>query len=270
MGTQGQSDHTWFKQYRFSPVLAQSLRISKAQSVANYAFYHIDLNSGGGFNEEVQVEGSPLNFLSAVDRCQRHNFYVFFVDENPMAIRTLTKRLEHRADISRINIFESDNSEILPIVSEFIAARERNPYLSIGSILVDPNGYHKGVPWSALEVFCRSHPRFDVFLNLNTRTYRLERPHVLQGKGDWAKYQYPKPPSLFPKLFHRPNWMITEQTGNRWIQCVGRTLTTAQKGYESLGFYDSHSERGRRIIAELDKDDDTEAGSVQLLLLPEL
>jgi hypothetical protein len=249
--TQGQSAYTRFKEERFVPVLAQSLRISKADKIARFAYYHVDLNAGSGFNEEVKVAGSPLNFLAAVERNQRRNFYAFFVDRDLSCIRDLIRRPQVEAHADRVRLFHADNAEILPIVSEFVAAREPNPHLAIGSILIDPNGYHKGVPWEALREFCAAHPRFDLFINLNIRSYRMERSHILT---DWKQYEL-RPVSQFPTWFSRPHWMwtdIVQLAGNSWMQFVARTMATDTPGYSQIGFYDSRSERGRFILNKLE------------------
>ena len=124
----------------------------------------------------------------------------------------------------------------------------------MGTILIDPNGYHKGVPWNALRAFCATHPRFDLIINLNIRCFRMERPHILRLDPGWEDYEV-IPVSQFPVWFNRKVWMWTEVTtikGNSWMQFVGRSFDPKTPGYSSLGFYDSRSDRGRRILAELE------------------
>jgi three-Cys-motif partner protein len=267
--SQGQSGYTKFKHARFSPVLAQSLRISKAASIERFPYYHVDLNAGGGFNHDVHVKGSPLNFLDAVERTNRLNFYAFFVDNNPACIAELAQRPELAKYSTRVSVHGGDNAEILPVVSQFIAARERNPHHAVGSIVIDPNGYHKGVPWTALHDFCADHPKFDVFVNLNVRSFSLERPHILEGgKKGWAAHVL-HPLSTFRTWFSRPHWMWTDVTtigGNHWIQGVGRTLATHSEGYRSLGFYDSRSDEARAIIDGIEGTAVATAGSQSGLL----
>lgn len=270
--TQGQSGYTRFKQERFAPVLAQSLRISKAAAVARFPFYHVDLNAGSGFNHEAAVVGSPINFLQAVQRTGRENFYGFFVDHSPEAIRDLIKCPAIEAHSTRVALFQADNSEILPVVAEFIAARERNPQFAVGAIVVDPNGYHGGVPWEALRVFCAGHPRFDLFLNLNIRSFRLERPHIASGHGRWGQHYRLHPMSEFAEWFTRPSWMWTDVcqiAGSSWMQFVGRTMRTEAVGYARLGFYDSQSERGRAILHSVEQPGgiDSARSTAQLPLL---
>lgn len=251
--TQGQSGYTRFKYARFAPVLAQSLRISKAVPVARFPYYHIDLNAGSGFNDDAGVDGSPLNFLDAVRRTGRDNFYAFFVDHTLECIAQLGGRPEIEAHPTRVFLHHADNAEVLPVVSQFIADHERNPRFAVGSIVIDPNGYHGGVPWEPLRTFCAAHPRIDIFINLNLRSWTLERACVEQGrKGfNWPLH----PLSTFPAWFSRAQWMWTDRTvihRTPWIQGVGRTMCTRDAGYSSLGFYDSKSERGRAILAGIE------------------
>jgi len=254
--TQGQSSYTQFKLERFGPVLAQSLKISTAEPVKRFPYYHIDLNAGGGYNHEVGVPGSPLNFLGAVARHRRDNVFVFLVDHDATCIRELIAQpdiLAFRRD--RLSIHHADNAEIFDLVSERIIANERKPQYAMGSIVIDPNGYHNGVPWDALKVFCKQYPRMDLFFNLNIRCFRLERPHILAARHEaWRKKQL-HPLSEFPAWFTRRHWMWTQPCqikGNTWVQGVARTMETHTAGYSSLGFYDSQSERGRAILQSID------------------
>lgn len=249
---QGQSAATLFKEQRFGPILVQSLRISKAPTVARFPYYHIDLNAGGGMNNDlpIPVPGSPLNFLRAVEREHRHNFYAFFVDQDLACISELIRQPEVAARADRVSLFHADNGEILPLVTEFVAARERNPQYAMGTILIDPNGYHKGVPWASLQEFCARHPRFDLVINLNVRTFVQERERMRNGPGVWQTKRL-QPMSGFAAWFSRPNWMWTaplQIKGTRWMQFVGRTIQTSSIGYLSLGFYDSRSTRAQEIL----------------------
>lgn len=272
---QGQSTYTRFKQERFKPVFAQSLYISKAASVARFAYYHIDLNAGSGFNEQVGVVGSPINFLDAVTAVERANVYAFFVECNEARAYELGQRLAEHPLYERLHLFNADNNDgVLSVVSAFIAGRESRPELSIGSIVIDPNGYHKGVPWQQLSEFCTAHPRFDVFVNLNARSFGLERPHILEGSGTWGSYTL-HPPSTFADWFHRPHWMWAtfQGEGPKWIQGVGRSMKTSSDAYTSLGFYAADSWRGREILASVERtsdDEPTAEAANQLSLLSHL
>lgn len=252
--TQGQSDYTHFKEWRFGPLFAQALRISTAASVAQYAFYHADLNAGSGHNEKIDVEGSPINFLRAVERTRRENFYAFFIDHSPDAIRALTMRPKIEEYARRVSIFQADNRELLPTVAAFIAARERRPNLAVGSIVIDPNGYSLGVPWDAARVFCAEHTRIDLIMNLNVRTFQMERGNVRLNRKGWEGREHILI-SQFPKHFSRPNWMITDVCsikGDRWVQLVGRTMPTQQPDYPSLGLYNLRSDRGQAIVESIE------------------
>lgn len=263
---QGQSAFTWFKQERFQPIFCQSLGISNGSAVRHFAYYHVDLNAGSGINAEVGVEGSPLNFLRAVQRMDRLNFYAFFVDRDPAAIRALVARPQLIAHANRVGVFPGDNGEILDVVREFVRSRERNPQFAMGSVLFDPNGYHNGVPWEQLSAFAREFPRFDIIGNLNVFTWTMERGQIQRGNGSWAEKKL-RPVSSFGDLFNRPNWMITRPDGcggHTWVQVVGRTIDRQQNNYRSIGFEDLAGPVGREIIERLEGDGD----GLQLPLLP--
>jgi len=253
---QGQSPYTWFKQYRFSPIFAQSLRISQAESVKRFAYYHLDVNAGSGYNDDMRVAGSPLNFLSAVERTKRNNFYAFFVDENRNRIGELVTRPQVEAMSDRVSAFHADNAEVPAVVDAFIRRREHRPDYAVGSLVIDPNGYHNGVPWDALREFCAMHPRIDVVMNLGTRSFRMEKYWIGRKPGKWMTYTL-HPISSFKEWFSRPHWMVTEEcriSKNSWVQLVGRTMETHKPDYRSLGFYDADSDRGRRIVAGIEND----------------
>lgn len=267
---QGQSDYTFFKEHRFAPILAQSLRISKAPQIARFAYYHVDLNSGSGYNDQAAVAGSPLNFLSAVVRNDRPNFYAFFVDKERSYIQTLITRPEVEANSERVYAYPYDNREILPVVDAFIAQRERHPHFAVGSILIDPNGWHGGVPWDELRVFCQTHRRIDVLMNLNVRSFWLERSHIQRATRGWETKPL-RAVSNFPSWFHRDHWMLTDlcrMQSNTWVQLVGRSMQTNTPDYRSLGFYDLYSEHGRDIVARIETA--ASSGPVELPLLSHL
>lgn len=252
---QGQSGYTRFKELRFAPIFAQSLRISTAAQVAAFPYYHVDLNAGAGYNEEVHVPGSPLNFMAAMARVQRYNFFAFFIDHDYAAIRSLAKQQAFAQWPDRVFIHLGDNSELLPIVRAFLDQQRDRPQYAMGSIVIDPNGYHKGVPWDALRTFCAECPRFDLILNLNTRSFRMERPHILARRENrWNDYRL-MPVSAFAAWFNRPHWMITEECrvgGHSFVQLVGRTLQTQASSYLSLGYHDLASDVGQAIVAKLE------------------
>lgn len=237
---QGQSISTIDKERRIGAALSVGMRIANARfGGKRYPFWFLDANCGTGHNAEVNVRGSPLVFWDVSRMCLPLMLPVaHFCDHNADAISQLKRRFAHMADASDATVWHCDNGIALRAFANRIQQQE-NPQFAIGSVLFDPNGYfwHTQVPVGELEWFTTQFPRIDIILNLNIRTYHLQR-----GAGHAVL-----PPAEVLASLHRSNWLVARAGGqNRHLLAVGRNIPTGD--HKALGFYKAESEIGQRML----------------------
>lgn len=245
---QGQGKHTARKQELLESVFRESIAISKAGKAWQFPYWHIDLNSGSGWNDKAkpQCEGSPLVFLrtatSAKRRCN-----VVLCDNDDAAIDALNRNvLSVQSDGCDIRICCEDNGQVLRWASLRIAAEE-NPRFAVGTVLCDPNGWKPvDVPLDEIRLFAERFPRIDLVFNLNLSLFAMTRAcRQRQKKGFTDK---PDPEDILRSIPHR-NWMVSSPPkgghGNRFSLAVGRSIASAKY---PPGFYPLDSDIGLDII----------------------
>ena len=243
---QGQGDGTVDKVRKLAPMLAMGMVVANARfGSKGYRYFHLDTNSGSGWNDEVDVPGSPLVFHYIADGClTKMRRVAFFCEKNQQAAAELVSRLTATGYLETSCIFCGDNRGILQIFAHRIRASERSEY-AVGSVLIDPNGYcyrnreGEGVPpLDKITEFTSEFRRIDLLLNLNMRTYLLQRS---QGHDVLA------PADLFKRL-GKEYWLVSQTVIGqaRFLRAVGRNFRT--DGYQALGFYHADSEMGERIL----------------------
>jgi hypothetical protein len=245
---QGQGTATAFKERGFGAAFRVSMNLSNGKNVARFPYWHIDLNSGSGRNEDARCDGSPIVFLEMAAQ-HRPNFKAFFCDHDLKAIEALSARVGSTA-----YCFGCDNREILAVVSAAIAKAERNPSYSVGTVVCDPNGYTgDAMPHEEIAQFAQRHERIDLIFNLNVSTYQWMKGNIrLRRKGWESKFC----PSIreFPAMFHRRHWLISEirspGRGHRFVILIGRNFPT--DGHRSMGHYRFESIDGERILQEFE------------------
>lgn len=77
---QGQGRTTEMKVHGMSAAMAVTLKVCTNPALAAFPYWHIDLNSGCGFNHDARCFGSPLAFLAAVSNARKANYRAFFCD----------------------------------------------------------------------------------------------------------------------------------------------------------------------------------------------
>jgi hypothetical protein len=250
--SQGQGSGTHVKERGFGSAFSVSISLSSGVNAASYNYWHVDLNAGSGWNEQAQCDGSPIVFLNLAEQ-RRPKYQAFFCDHNPNAAETLCRRIGGRG-----YVFQCDNSEILPIVSQRISECEPRPHYAVGSVVCDPNGYFgDAVPDAAIQVFAMAHPRIDLIFNLNIRTYRMGLAHVLKAqtesrKNAWRSKTWPSPRE-FPARFHRRHWLISNVSrtrGDRFIILIGRNYRT--DGSRAMGHHALESTQGQDVLRDID------------------
>lgn len=240
---QGQSIATIDKERCLASAFAIGMKIANGLwGGRSFKYWHFDANAGSGWNETVDVPGSPIVFHRIADiylnNMQRE---AFFCDINAAAISDVLGRLGswNRSSF----VFQRDNKDVLEVFAERLRQSGEKKQYMIGSIIVDPNGYWyrskdgKGPPIDGLLEFVKEFPRIDIILNLNTRWRRLALGH------DW--YQNDVPPRDVLSMLRKKFWLIkrTQYGGDEFMLAVGRNFETGD--HKEVGFHKLDSEQGR-------------------------
>jgi hypothetical protein len=238
MRGQGQSvDATIDKQRCLGSALTIGMKIA-SKFTGRFTYWHFDANAGSGHNDMANVPGSPIVFHTIADACLNGmRRQAFFCDCNSEALKHLGSRLGGWAMSSKL--MWGDNEDHLATFAQYIGSTE-NPMFAVGSVIVDPNGYWYrnggglGAPTNALPIFARNFPRIDIILNLNLRTYWMQRAHghaVLLPRDVLAR-------------FHKDFWLVRyNKVGNgRFLLAVGRNVETGD--HRKLGFHKLDSPEG--------------------------
>lgn len=249
MRGQGQSiESTIDKERGLGSALTIGMKIASKFADRDYSYWHFDANAGCGHNDIVNVPGSPVVSHVMADTCLNGmHRQAFFCDLNRDALLELASRLkpEWRA---KSHIIVGDNEDCLDVFAQSIRQSGERPEYAVGSILVDPNGWFyrnakgEGAPISGLVKFAARHGRIDIILNLNARTYRLQRGHGHNVLG---------PEDVFANLNKR-HWLVrwTHHGANDWLLAVGRNIETGD--HRKLGFHKLESDEGRQIILKVE------------------
>ena len=242
---QGQSLATIDKERRIGAALAVGMQITSSNFAGKgYRYWHFDANCGPGWNDAVGVPGSPLVFwqvaeayLSGVAPAP------FFCDINREAMAELAKRLAANHTATRSVLLPGDNQEAIEVFAECIRRSER-PRFAVGSALIDPNGYYYrdrngvGAPVAALDWFCREFLRIDLILNLNIRTYQLQKS---QGHAVL-------PPRELLRSLGKKHWLVGRAyvDSARFVLAIGRNVPT--RDHRSLGLFSMESPEAHAIL----------------------
>jgi hypothetical protein len=241
---QGQGISTIDKERRIAAALTVSMRIANAKfGSKGYRFWYMDANCGSGYNHQVNVPGSPLVFWNIKQEClTAMDPVAHFCDRDTVAIDQLRNRFAQHPETAGSTLLNCDNEDALYVFAENIMRSENQKY-AVGAALFDPNGYFwrsatgVGVPTRALEWFPREFPRIDIILNLNMRTFHLQR-----GAG----HAVMAPVAVLGSL-NRAHWLVARAGGqNRHLLAVGRNMPV--RDHKALGFYHHLSKEGLRIL----------------------
>jgi hypothetical protein len=239
--SQGQGDHTTEKQYGLEKVLSQWLSIMD-RIVAKYKItspvLYADMNSGSGWNEEVNCIGSPLLFLS---ESEKHNFKkaIYFLEENARSVVELGERIleTEPRDMTACQLIVGDHRESLPKIID--------KYHGYGLIYHDPNG----MPSFDLLRDLSKQPNFakvDILLRISGTNYKRIR-NGTKAVSNTISY-----PNLKDQLksINKRQWIvrdIIDPDPFQWTFLFG-TNWTEYKDWESQGFYKVESSKGAAIL----------------------
>lgn len=246
-GGQGQSIATIDKERCLSSALAIGMQIANTKfGGRGYRYWHFDANAGSGFNEKVGVPGSPIVALIGADEyLAGMRLDAVFCDRDGEAMAALQQRIQENQKWAKAStLLTADNEDGLKLFAERIRRSGEKPEYAIGFALADPNGYWfrnkdgDGPPIEGLTRLTREFPRIDIGLNLNTRIYRLQKPHghVVQ-----------EPLAVLGSL-NKKHWLVrrTQHGGNEYLLAVGRNVPT--DGHSAMGFHKLASPAGQEII----------------------
>lgn len=205
---QGQSEITEEKARGFTSVFEQQAIVVSRFHQSKYV--HIDLHAGSGFNEKVNVIGSPLLFTQ-VARKHRLDYLMFCVELDKNRAKTLGERLVNDA---RSFVTTGYNAELCDAVPDLLRVHGIEPQFAMGSVLLDPNGFAENdqIPWQALERLFHTCGRLDVLFNYPGTGYTRNRGHPLfVGIDD------------LPQKLSKKHWFVRQPLPvHKFTLCVGR------------------------------------------------
>lgn len=263
---QGQSAASRSKMVRFASALATGMRIFSRSERRRFPYWHADTNSGCGINREVRdgtgrpLDGSPIYALRLARETGLCDFRGMFCYRERAAVGELSRRIG-----SAGAVFFGDNEEFLRVFMELVIREERKPEYATGSVLVDPNGWFyrskdgKGPPIDSLTALCRALPCIDVILNLNVRSYRMQRAH------SWGARTLSVPGIM--ETLDRKFWLISEIEDSGacdFVVMVGRNVETGD--HRRIGMHRAGSAKGQAIIARINGETSTAGEQMRLAI----
>jgi hypothetical protein len=252
--SQGQGDWTPYKERSFADLFLMTLRISKAESLLPFTYWHVDLNAGCGWNETANCAGSPLVFVRTALLAGRP-VRALFLERNADLAARLRQRLEEERLPCwvRWDVYARDNETFPGLVRWAMAEEENRPGLAFGTVLCDPNGIKDGFPVVALAEFMAGHRRMDLILNLNFRVLRCVRGCKASGsevirKGfvDWPELQ-----DVLPH-FAKDHWFVGNPVpvcGDCFGLLRGSNFDVGRRPFGRM--HHVGTEQGRRILRKL-------------------
>lgn len=244
--TQGQSTATADKERCIGSAITIGMTIAnKAFGGKGFRYWHLDANAGSGWNDDVDVPGSPLVFQYArAERLTDMQVEAFFCDMNVDRLKQLEARLHQYPNCYCL---PGDNEEAIDVFAQAIRSRE-NAQFAVGSVVVDPNGYWfrnqkgEGAPVRALTEFSKEFPRIDIILNLNATAYKRQ---------DGAGHEVMPPRAVLESL-NKSCWLVrrTVCRGADFLLAVGRNMKTGD--HTSLGFHHLHSDAGMEVMLRVE------------------
>lgn len=257
--TQGQGKHTRSKEEGVYAALWISFCIySKIEDLRQQPFFHIDMNSGCGWNHESNCAGSPLRFLELSRICDQR-YVTWFCDKHKPFIYQLRETCTmrgHGGPPNEINYFPEDNRKLLPLVAESIkngAFRREGvlPADAVGTLLSDPNGPRPACfPFTEIRNFAEEFPNIDIILNVNCSAFA--RCLAVRRSGEQYMHTVQAWPAknlteIMDKIPRRYWTLRNPQQGDkqRYSILIGRN--DYQGNWTKLGFYDRNSEIGTQI-----------------------
>lgn len=245
---QGQSKATQAKQDTLSYFISahsNAVRVIQQKHAWAGPYFYIETNAGCGWNEKVDVIGSPLVALGALGQRPGLSYQCTFIEKHGPSADLLTRRVL-TAGGSESMVINGDHSKVLPTV--FI------PRAAFGLVYADPNALTDSPEETLRTFFAKpSTVKIDLLFNLDAHMRRrviagqekagtpgnyddLRRLMIRIGKKYWwIREPYVSPGSKWTFLFGSNNEKIK-------ISGLGKT---------DLPMFRVNSVHGSRILSEL-------------------
>lgn len=206
-----------------------------------------ETNSGSGYNEHVDITGSPIIFRDATAeygvKAAR-----FLCDKSDVAIESLKLKM---GEDRNTFYYPMDNSEFLDNLPEQVALKAGiiNPSHVRGLVYVDPNGITEGFPLNALIRMTQIMAGFDIVINYPSTTAKRCKAAFPNESGKYLSV------SELIKSFNKKRCFVREPHGaNQWTLMLLTNydrfaLSTQMRQH---GFRDANSESGKHIVAVCD------------------
>lgn len=236
---QGQGKDTEQKERGLQSAFTINMKVfnglkAKCSFGTSWRYFHLDLNSGSGINQEVGCIGSPLAFLEAARISGCGKYFAGFCDTNQAALEELMKRDGIRGN-SDCFLFHGDNASLIEAFPSIISTFEKPKY-AMGMVLSDPNG--ADIPLSGLEWLSREAPKIDLCLNWNSTQFKRNR-------GAFGDHR-PTMEEAIARM-NKKHWLIRQPMGRwQWTLLIGRNMRIGE--HPSLGFYHLDSPKGQEVF----------------------
>jgi hypothetical protein len=235
LARQGQSRDTEFKERGLEAAFTINLRVFYAKFGARHPYWHFDLNSGSGINEDVGCIGSPLAFLRAAAQFESLRYMAGFCDTDAQALRSLMARPGISGNRAAF-CFHGRNASLIQAIPRIVSTYNDKPQFATGLVLSDPNGFE--TPIDELAWLSQQCPRLDVAIHWNSRVRRLYRGH------DWHFVDIDEAIAQINKR----HWLIRKPMGShQWTVLIGRNTRIGE--HRTMGFYHLDSDMGRHILS---------------------
>lgn len=209
-------------------------RLKMRYKKSNFKYFHFDLNSGNGWNEDVDCIGSPIAFVNAAISANVDCFYAGFCDRDPDAIQQLRGRIEIATD-ERCACFCENNAQFIYRIPSIIEDHGEKLDKVIGMVLCDPNGTE--VPINELAELSSVLPRVDIAIHWNSTQFKRNR-------GAFGVDRLTLERAL--SSINKEHWLIRKQKGKQqWTMLIGRNHNVNNKLDD---FYDLNSPSGQSIF----------------------
>lgn len=166
-GMQGQSRDTEEKERGFGSFFGQQCRIVNAifsrWEHNRYLYFAFDAHAGSGWNDQVEVVGSPLLFCEVAANASLDNYRLYACEKDARRAAELRQRTQ---DNVRVCVVNSDNAQFIAAIPDIIRDAGENPQYALGHVLLDPNSAAAdSIPWKEVASLAQVCPCIDIAFN---------------------------------------------------------------------------------------------------------